>query len=1007
MTLRVIVALLVMLSAVLLEAVHPACAQGAPTNSGAPLAGKGGGTPTAAAPNTSNVDILILEARLRSFLLTDELLGFIRGSSLMLPLGQLSRALDFAIKVDGSGERASGWFIRENRLFSLSVARGEVVINGKGQNFDRAMVDLREGDIFVDVRLLATWFPIDIEFDLANLLVKITSREPLPVEERLEREQERARLGGNRGVKQFPRQEIPYKAIRPPVTDVSIDGGIRRNEGTYNGFRDYSALSTGDVAGLSAETYVSGNDNQPFSAARLKVGRTDPDTHLLGPLDASEFAVGDITSPKIPLVSSVRSGRGVSVTNLPVNTPTEFDRITLEGNLLSGWEVELYRNEVLLDFRASQPDGRYRFVDVPLLFGVNVLRLVFYGPQGQRREETRQVRVGPDQVRPGETNYRMAATQEDQPFIGHGAGADPQDVGHGRYFAEVERGLTQNLSLAANVASIPRKDTINTGVVDDDNRQNFFGLSTRAFIGDVAGRLDIEKDASAGTAGTAAAQTTLFGFNLIGDYSHFWDYSSEDILKASDPLLDRTNVRIEGILNPPILPRLPFNIRSTLDRRQSGDYEASLSNRTSFAVSQMSVTNDSTWLLHQLQGEHLAQSTGVLSVGGLIDPVRVRGQINYETVPDQSLQALSLTGEWDLSKIYGAKLGVEHDLDIVKRTSLTGGLNAQFDGYQLGSDVFVADNGDWGIRFGINFSFGYDPKGEHMFLKGHPIATSGALSSKVFLDNNHNGVYDTGDEPLKNVSVALDGQPIDVAKTDDDGNLLLTDLTPNLPVNIGIADGTLEDPYWLADPEGVQLVPRPGVIATVDFPIIQSGEIDGTVYQRRGDWAGPISDAIVQLVDAKGTVVRTTKSAYDGFYIFEFVRPGAYAIRIDPQQLSRLGIDAPAPKPATIETNGTIIKSQDFVLSGQESEINYRVQLNAFANREAADAAWEAIVQNMPDAVRGLQRAIEQSATPSGQVAFVLYAEDLNSRDAAEKLCTAVRGALGATWCNPLLIEVQ
>jgi hypothetical protein len=39
-----------------------------------------------------------------------------------------------------------------------------------------------------------------------------------------------------------------------------------------------------------------------------------------------------------------------------------------------------------------------------------------------------------------------------------------------------------------------------------------------------------------------------------------------------------------------------------------------------------------------------------------------------------------------------------------------------------------------------------------------------------------------------------------------------------------------EDPQWSAQTTGVRLVPRPGKINAVDFAVIMTAEIDGTVY---------------------------------------------------------------------------------------------------------------------------------------------------------------------------------
>ena len=76
------------------------------------------------------------------------------------------------------------------------------------------------------------------------------------------------------------------------------------------------------------------------------------------------------------------------ISSFPLQQQTQFDRHTFRGDLPEGWEVELYQNRALIGFQQSRPDGLYEFNNVPLVFGLNEFRLVFYGPQGQRREET-------------------------------------------------------------------------------------------------------------------------------------------------------------------------------------------------------------------------------------------------------------------------------------------------------------------------------------------------------------------------------------------------------------------------------------------------------------------------------------------------------------------------------------------------------------------------------------------------------------------------------------------
>ena len=61
-------------------------------------------------------------------------------------------------------------------------------------------------------------------------------------------------------------------------------------------------------------------------------------------------------------------------------------------NCRVGWDAELYRNGQLLAFAENRADGRYEFIDVPLLYGQNRFEVVLYGPQGQI---TARCEVGP------------------------------------------------------------------------------------------------------------------------------------------------------------------------------------------------------------------------------------------------------------------------------------------------------------------------------------------------------------------------------------------------------------------------------------------------------------------------------------------------------------------------------------------------------------------------------------------------------------------------------------
>jgi len=951
--------------------------------------------------DSADDELLILQLKLGSILLTEDMLGLSVSAGLLLPLGELSKAIGLSISTDSSTGRAGGWFIRENRLFSLNVGSREVVVEGKVETFDAGLVKIAEDDIFVDARLLAKWFPIDIDFDIANMSVKLTSREPLPMEEMLAREDRRKKIKKRSARELNPRHDIPYELFRVPVLDVSMDHTFSsdQDDNTSNNTR-ISALAAGDLGGHSAQLYLSGDDAQRISQARLELGRKDPDGQLLGPLQATDYSFGDISTSQVPLVSGVVNGRGVKVTNHPVESPDEFDRMTLEGDLLTGWDVELYRNEVLIEFKSSQSDGRYTFTDVPLLFGVNVLKLIFYGPQGQVREEIKQIRIGPGQIKPGVTLYKASVSQQDrQLLLGDEYGVTTTDqTGKLRANVNLQHGISKNFSVGTHFTTVP---SIN------GSHQNYLGVNLRGFYGSVTGRLDTVRDLSKGWASKASIQTSISDISVLLDHARYYDYYSEQISNQSDPLLHQTNLRLDGIARVPLIPHVPYSLTLSRDYHESGDALLTLNNRLSMAVGPAALTNNLSWVLNHTPTTEDSNISGSAALGGSINDIRVRGAVIYKLDPDTIISSGTISGDWQFTDDYRAKLAIDKNFDSTRLTTYSAGLTTQFEWFALGGNIDYSHRGDLSARMSVNFSLGQDPHDKSVFMRGKHSAGKGGVASRVFLDNNANGIFDSDDEPIENVAIKFDNS-VSERTTNEQGFVTATGISPFRPVNVTIDKKSLEDPFWTPATDGVSIVPRPGVIGVVDFPVLTSGEIDGTVYRKKGQWASEVSDVVLQLVDEKGKVVRETSSSYDGFYLFDFVRPGKYAVRVEPEQMKRLNISQPASKPVEITGKGSVASDVDFILASERRTQNFRVLLTAFGSLDGVKKAWAALQKEMGRTLRKLHPIIDKGTSPDGkQTLYYLYTGSFASRGSAETLCKQVRALKGQAWCNPIRVEVE
>lgn len=864
-----------------------------------------------------DLDLLLLEIRLNSLILVEDMPAYIQGSSIVIPLRDLSQILDFPIGVDPLAGTANGWFVRENNLFSLNVARGEVVIAGKVTPFDPRLVEIHEDDIYVDARLLSRWFPIDIRFDLSNLLIRLTSREPLPIEKKLARDDyhTKALAGRTAAENNFPKKITPPKLISMPVVDVNTDFSYAKQDGSPDSADSaHSITMTGDLLYSNAEVFISGSNDEKVDTLRLRLERKDPDGDAIGRLPLgmtiNDIQVGDVVMPQLSEVSRSELGRGLYISNMPLDRPTEFDTVTLDGDLPLGWDLELYRNEVLLNFASSQTDGRYTFEDVPLLFGVNVLRLVFYGPQGQEREEIQHFRVEPSQVLPGEIHYRFVTNQHDRPFLVRDDNADQDLVAQRRILLETTIGVNERLSLGSSYVELPFST----------KAERYVSVNGIGSYENILSRINLVQQIGNGWAATLNAQTSAFGINFIGEHNHYRSFFSEQISDTTDPLSTSSTLRVEGSIPETFLPRLPFAVSVKHDRQTSGDSTSTFTNRGSVAIGNASLTSTTNFTRTRADGEKTNTMDGTWLLGGRYKALRISGSVAYQSLPAYKLQSASVSGTWNIAEAYQATSGITHTFsDTEDSTQYSLGLNTQTDLAAIGLNFNYTSPTDMAANLSMSYALGHDPDSGKFILENHGIAEFGLVGARVYLDLDDDGQFSEGDEPLENVGFKGNGGRIR-GKTDEFGHALLTGLEAYRNTDLEIDTGTLDDPFWVASPPGYQIIPRPGSFSTVDFPVVTTGEVDGVVYRQWADRTDEAAGVYIQRVDTDGNVTQEIRSAYDGFYLFDFVRPGKYTLRINPEQLSALGLSTADEYSIDIEGDGTVIAGTQFLLVSVSNE---------------------------------------------------------------------------------------
>ncbi len=100
---------------------------------------------------------------------------------------------------------------------------------------------------------------------------------------------------------------------------------------------------------------------------------------------AGKIHTGAISSIYNPVV-------GVQLTNTPTTYRRSFGTYNLSDRTDPGWIVELYVNNVLVDYVKADASGFFTF-EVPLVYGNSIVKLKFYGPWGEERTREQNINI--------------------------------------------------------------------------------------------------------------------------------------------------------------------------------------------------------------------------------------------------------------------------------------------------------------------------------------------------------------------------------------------------------------------------------------------------------------------------------------------------------------------------------------------------------------------------------------------------------------------------------------
>lgn len=863
-----------------------------------------------AAPVISEDDELILQIETGQGEMSDTLVAYGLRQGVYLPLGALTRFLDLPIAVSDEGHYASGWFLDEKRTLALNMRDGTLVVAGKSIPLARGDAVAFEGELYLRAERFADLFPLDLKVDLRAQTIAVKTREPFPFEQRMTREADRERLASRSGREtpaRLPREETPWRGLSLPVGETEVRALTDDDLGTR---MEADLRLSGDLAFMTARAYAGLSTRDGLTAARLELGRRDPDGDLLGPLKATEFQLGDVATGALPIGLRGVSGRGAFITNAPLEQASIFDAVDLRGDLLDGYEVELYRNNTLIGSTRTPVNGQYAFLQVPVDFGLNVFRLVFYGPQGQRREVVRKISVGDGRLAPGQFVYSLAAAQKDTNLFGvRGPRFSPApDFGTWRATAELGYGLSRAVTA-----------TLGAATWDSGGRSHWLAAAgLRSGIGATALRLDLGLQNGGGSTVEVGLGGKLFGLAYTLNHAEYGGGAIDEVRAfTADPLRRASELNLNTTLNfgsGPNARILPITSQVRRVEFADGRRQTNAALRATLPLGGVLLSN--TFDYNRVSAPATLAASRLLGTFDLAtlsgSKMRYRASLGYGLAPKLNLQSVTLEADRSFGENALVRGGVTHTLAEHQTTlSLSairriGPVNLALDG----SYGFPGRNYSLALRIG--FSFGRNPLSGRGFIARPGLTSGGAAAVRAFSDANANGKRDPGEGPVEGVTF-LSGT--DESRTDAEGRAFLANLGDGTRTSVRVDSDSMPDIALAPARAGIELVPRPGRIHTSDFAIVTLSDIEGTAYFRAATGTRAVSRLQLRLLRLDGTLAARARSESDGFFLFERLPAGEYRLELDPQQAASLKITLEGPITLTLGGKSSVVRQSIYVKS--------------------------------------------------------------------------------------------
>ena len=794
----------------------------------------------------------------------------IKGQEAFISLEDLFELLK--IKAERTEAGIEGFIIHPDSTYFISPSHAEVIYQDEVFSAENALIET-PASLYLRSDFFGKIFGLNTDFSFRNLSITMKTEHDLPAIKEMKREKMRENLAVVKGIVE-PDTILPK--TYPFFRAGSLDWGIVTTQQSEIENDNRFTLGLGTmIAGGETNLMLNYSTRVPFQSRNqfYQWRYVNNDNSYLKQVTAGRIFTRATSSLFAPVA-------GIQLSNSPMNNRRSFGTYTLSDHTDPHWIVELYVNNVLVDFTEADASGFYSF-EVPLMYGNTAVNLRFYGPWGEERVKERLINIPYNFVPKNEFEYTLSA-----------------------------------------------------GIVENDDHDRFsrlnlnYGISNAITVG---GGVEYLSEVTSGEVMPFINSSIKLASNLLFSGEYMYGVKGDALLSYRSPKSLQVDLNYvnydkdQTAINYNYLEERKINISAPIRTRNFSIFSR-------FSLNQIIMpTTEFTTAQLLLSGAIFGISTNLTTYGIYND--RIKTPTIYSTLsqtyrmPYRWLFSPQLQFDFNNTRFNNIVLEVE-------RPVFRGGyFNLAYENNTI-RDAHIFEVG---LRYTFNFaqtaftsrignrnnSFVQSARGSIILDDNTGFVTTsnrsamskGGLTITPFLDYNLNGKKD--DLEPKVPGLELKNQYGKVVYNKDRTEIRVMDLQPYVDLLLEIDTESLDNIAWKVSNPKIAVETVPNYFKEIQVPVQVLGEVSGMVYIKSNSRTRGQGRIIINILDENNRVAASVLSEGDGYFTFLGLKPGNYKAQVDTEQLEALGY-ASTPSEVSFEIEisefGDIVDDLEFTL---------------------------------------------------------------------------------------------